>query len=548
VALRAGVLAVLAVLLAPAAAVAQTRYIGYSTEQEPPHCGPRICVHHVATTADAPPQADADADEVPDYVEDTLAAWEQAYDYEVGLLGWAPPPSDGDRGGGEDLVDVYLKQLGGTGYASYDVDLASEGYRRAPGYAVVDQDFAEYNPSLRLALIRGVGAHELNHVLQYGTDARQELWFLEASATTTEEPFAPGLNSWVSYARRWGQTTEMPIDAYDHAKGYGTGSFLMWLQAQHGEDAIADAWRRSQAADSRAAAALDATIRDRGGDGFAASLVAFAAEAAEWRRPAMKLPDRALLTDVERVATLTDGGAGQAVKLDGATLALLDVPPPPAAEAADLTVRIPDGVNGGLALVGRTGEADTGEAVIRMTHLPQGGAATVTLEQPARFTRITAVLVNADQLADGATLSADLRLRGVPEDAPPLAPEPPPEQAPAPIDPAGGELPLLREPSRSRALSSVVVARRVRRATALRGLPLRVDLAQPATLEIEVRAGRRVLARATRAVAGAGRRTIRVPLRRRALPPRRAVLTIVVRARDRLGAVSTERRRAVLVR
>ena len=43
------------------------RPIGYSVPEAPAHCGPAVCVHYVATTDDAPPLDDADADGVPDY-------------------------------------------------------------------------------------------------------------------------------------------------------------------------------------------------------------------------------------------------------------------------------------------------------------------------------------------------------------------------------------------------------------------------------------------------------------------------------------------------
>ncbi|HEV2815292.1 MAG TPA: MXAN_6640 family putative metalloprotease [Solirubrobacteraceae bacterium] len=554
---RAAVLPALAVLLlatlpAGPALADESRSIGYTVAEAPPHCGPLVCVHWVATTADAPSPADADGDGVPDFVELTLTSWEAAVTYELTTLGWAPPPGDGTRGGGSDLLDVYLDQRNGQGGAVYETDLSTDGGATAPGFAVADQDFAEYAPFLQHSLVRAIAAHEVNHLLQFGTDLRQEHWFLEASATTTEEPFAPGLNSWVSYARRWGQSTETPIDRFDHAKAYGTGAFLMWLQALHGEDAVADAWRRSRAAGSSPTRALDATIRARGGEGFEeAAFAAFAAQAAEWRRPAMALPDRSLLTDVERVARLEGDGAQHTVELDHLTFALLDVPPPAAADAAELTVAATDGVPGFAALVGRTAEAETGEAEIRVVRVPAGGEATVTLAQPARFARITAAVVNPEALVSGepppepsvdaVRYATRLRLLGVPTGSP--APEP---QPPA-VEPPPEPLPMLREPTLSDALRTLRVARRVGRAVAVRGLPLRIALRRAAVLTIEVRSRRGTLARATRRL-DAGTRTVRVRLPGRRVSRRgRTPITVVVGVRDASGAVTTARRRVVVV-
>ena len=66
--------------------------------------------------------------------------------------------------------------------------------------------------------------------------------------------------------------------------------------------------------------------------------------------------------------------------------------------ATDLTlrVRLEDGVRGGLALVGRDGDGLTGAVAQRVRFLNTGGTGSVTLDDAARFERITAVVVNAD--------------------------------------------------------------------------------------------------------------------------------------------------------
>src|SRR5437764_3464079 len=88
---------------------------GYSVrEHKPAFCSQHFCVHWVDSTADAPPLADANGNGVPDYVETMDAVFEHVFQVENVQLGWRPAKSDGNRGGNS-LVDVYVKDVGGQG-------------------------------------------------------------------------------------------------------------------------------------------------------------------------------------------------------------------------------------------------------------------------------------------------------------------------------------------------------------------------------------------------------------------------------------------------
>ena len=77
-------------------------------------CSVNFCVHYVASTEDAPPPADADANGVPDQVTTTLDTLESVLDFHTRVLGYRPPATDGARGGSAQF-DVYLSQLATTG-------------------------------------------------------------------------------------------------------------------------------------------------------------------------------------------------------------------------------------------------------------------------------------------------------------------------------------------------------------------------------------------------------------------------------------------------
>ncbi len=66
-----------------------------------------------------------------------------------------------------------------------------------------------------------------------------------------------------------------------------------------------------------------------------------------------------------------------------------------------LKVRAPDGVRAGFALVAREGDQLSGAVTKQARFLDKGGKGTVTLASPGRFSRITAVIVNADGRVKG---------------------------------------------------------------------------------------------------------------------------------------------------
>ena len=66
-----------------------------------------------------------------------------------------------------------------------------------------------------------------------------------------------------------------------------------------------------------------------------------------------------------------------------------------------LRVDADDGVRSGIALVGRVGDPLTGAVKCKVSFLAKGGKGTVTLDDPGRFDRITAVVVNADDRVNG---------------------------------------------------------------------------------------------------------------------------------------------------
>jgi hypothetical protein len=136
---------------------------------------------------------------------------------------------------------------------------------------------------------------------------------------------------------------------------------------------------------SYALAAYDAAIRAGGGAGFADDFHRFAAASAEWQLGDPALPD------VERHGELVPGGS-VARTLDASGYLLYGVNALDSDAPLTLSIDAPRGWTGAIALVGRSGDA----VETKLTKLDGDAHGDVTVEDPQRFDRLTAVVVNGD--------------------------------------------------------------------------------------------------------------------------------------------------------
>jgi len=373
----------------------------YTVPEATPFCSAHFCVHYVASTRDAPSLTDGNGNGVPDYVELVASIAEQVYSVENGTLGWQPPRPDGTRGG-DSRTDIYLVQLGGQlfGYSAPD---AGQLGRQQSAYLVVDNDYvpAEFPGTTPTGDLQVTLAHEYNHVLQFGYDVDQDLWFYEASAVWMEDHVFPSNNDYLRYVRRWVDRSRLPI-TQNNIKIYGSAVWNHWLAGRYGDAIVRNAWERAAAVrpSGFAVATYDSAIRAAGGPGFAQEFARFAAATAEWRTPGdFPYVDAPLWQDVKRAGTLRPGHF-LAPRLNHTGFVLLRVP-----RVHARTLRLlaggQRGTESAFALICRQGPVATGRVRIRMRFARQGGIRGITLRRPGRCSRITAALINADARQQG---------------------------------------------------------------------------------------------------------------------------------------------------
>jgi hypothetical protein len=381
----------------------------YSVPEAPrsPACSRHFCVHWVDQGLDAPDPSDGDGDGVPNFVERVLQVAERVHSVENGRLGWREPRSDGRIGGRRGKTDVYLSQIGGElfGYAAPDRGQATKQHRiprRLHGYLVLDNDYSafEFPGTEPLEDLQVTFAHEYNHILQFGYDAYQDPWFAESSATWMEDQVYNGIDDYLRYVRRWVRLYETPLTT-NSIKEYGSAVWNQWLARRYGAEIVRKAW--AGAVDAKpggfSVGSYERALRSSGPSGFSRDFVRFAAAVAEWRTGEGFRESR-LYPDPPRQGRLPLNGAHLTRSLNHTAFQLLRVR---AREGRAVVVRLtaPRDTAAGLALVGRIGSERRGRPLVRVDYKRRGGQLTVRLPRPARFERITAVIVNADASAGG---------------------------------------------------------------------------------------------------------------------------------------------------
>lgn len=256
-------------------------------------CNTTVCVHWTDVGSHAPPPADnGGVPGVPDHVESSLAVMATVWRTEVVDYGYRPPPTD-QRGSIDDdgvFFDVYLSDIGDKGYYGY---CAPDDSRSFPSYkffdrssyCVLDEDFVEFPRHTPLQNLKVTAAHEFFHAIQFGYDAYEDGWFMEATAAWIEDEVFTNVNDNRQYLRasQFVNPTR-PLDVSRGGAVYGGWGYFRYLSESYGRDTVRVAWQLADGApggpDQYSMAAVRRAIGRTSGDAantfadFARSLLA----------------------------------------------------------------------------------------------------------------------------------------------------------------------------------------------------------------------------------------------------------------------------------
>jgi hypothetical protein len=249
---------------------------GYQASATPRRtCTATVCVHWVDTTSDRPAQVDADANSIPDFVDTTLATVTNVHGTYV-AAGYRPPKADGTNGG-DARTDIYLSDIGMQkglyGYCTSDDP--SETRWDLWAYCVLDNDYAEFPDHTPLENLQVTAAHEYFHAVQFGYDAYEDAWLMEATATWAEDELFDDVDDNVQYLS-YGPLAKprVPLDLSTNWHWYGDWIFFRYLTerfpTETGEmpNLVRDIWQRAdaipEAADEYSLQAVKNALADRG--------------------------------------------------------------------------------------------------------------------------------------------------------------------------------------------------------------------------------------------------------------------------------------------
>jgi len=381
-------------------------------------CKGHFCLHWVTSTSDRATST---------WVDKTLKTMNQVWRKEVGSLGYRAPVRDGKHGG-NNLFDVYLKDVGANGLYGYCAPeyLKPGRTREASGYCVLDNDFdsSQFGGAKPVNSLRVTAAHEFFHAIQFGYDYKEDHWMMEATSTWMEERFADGINDNRQYLP-YGQV-RLPFDSLDvYAPAgfnqYGNWPFFEYLSSRYGVGIVRQIWNLSGnfpgAGKEYSTQAISDALRSHGG--FTSVYTRFAA------------------ANVSPAKSYAEGGAWPSAKINrswtlardhrsgGATFAINHMAARDVVMKPDTTLR-GDRWHGRVAVDG-PGRATSpaayvvidrtqGSPIRKQVTLSRSGAGSVTFSfRHATVKRVSITLVNASTRFDCGR-NTNLSCHGKPKD------------------------------------------------------------------------------------------------------------------------------------
>ena len=173
---------------------------------------------------DAPELADEDGNGTPDVVERVLAEFEAARSFEIEVLGYRPPPNDGD-------YPLYIASAVDNAYTRA---LPGDSDRSRPSYIVIPPSVIRSGvPDTTVAAF---AAHEYMHAIQHGYDSREDIWIKEASAAWVEDVYIDEGDPNHYLVPGFVNTPREPLTSVVGHREYGAFLFLQFLSERYSGD------------------------------------------------------------------------------------------------------------------------------------------------------------------------------------------------------------------------------------------------------------------------------------------------------------------------
>jgi hypothetical protein len=143
-------------------------------------------------------------------ITELAVAFDSAYNFEVNILGYPPPPKD-NKLGGDDKYDIYVLSLSGGLYGATTPETNIPNTTTFESYIEIDNSFNKnegYN-SFGINAARVTAAHEFHHAIQLGNYIfrSEDTYYYELTSTAFEEFVYDEVNDYYAYMNSYFRNT-----------------------------------------------------------------------------------------------------------------------------------------------------------------------------------------------------------------------------------------------------------------------------------------------------------------------------------------------------
>jgi hypothetical protein len=186
---------------------------------------------------------DLNGNSIPDYVDSMVTIFSNVHTNQLLDMNYVQPPSDGS-GGGSDHYDIYIRNLqaGYYGYVQAENFASGNGDNEnsegtemlaVTSYMAMRNDYDGFPSNTPIENIQVTAAHEFFHAIQFGYNAYEKPWLMEATAVWMEEQVYDSINDCYQYLPSWFAYPQTSLNA-GGTHWYGSFIFFQYIEEHMG--------------------------------------------------------------------------------------------------------------------------------------------------------------------------------------------------------------------------------------------------------------------------------------------------------------------------
>jgi len=184
-----------------------------------------------------------DAVENEDYVTSMGAVFEEVWSFYIDSMGFDPPPLNPNND--HDLYEIYIEYLSPT---YFGLTFGEGSGESCYGFIKMRNSYtaSQFNNHTVLENIQVTAVHEFFHSIQFGYNCYEKFWFMEASATWSEDELYDNINDFYRYIPNFFSNPNHAIGT-EGTFMYGTCIFFQYID-EHlgGRETIRKSWDYSR--------------------------------------------------------------------------------------------------------------------------------------------------------------------------------------------------------------------------------------------------------------------------------------------------------------